>query len=232
MLVQALMLAVVGLHGQSESAQVTAIGPTYGHAYSHSHAVNGRLWVGMPIIGGADAGRADGRAHAAAGYGALDQQGERIVVQVEGLFKFEDTALAEISPWSPVVIAERRANPYSNSYTRVHEKMASRIEEARQQWLKDNNFVGGVRTHVNDATLHTAAKVHTDQGGLPEPRATIQLSPDVPRFRSRMRVEAPVGEARPRALTKVLPRTDAGATAAATKAATPAEKPAAKVAAK
>ncbi|MFZ4574148.1 MAG: hypothetical protein ACOYN0_07105 [Phycisphaerales bacterium] len=74
-----------------------------------------------------------------------------------------------------------------------------RYESARQEWLKEHGFVGGVRTFVNDAFLATHLPAHASaQGsdqpavaakkGKIEPRAIIELSPDLPRFRKRMEV--------------------------------------------
>jgi hypothetical protein len=89
-------------------------------------------------------------------------------------------------------------------------------ENARQQWLRDHGYVGGVRTFVNDAlhAQHSAANqfgnevaqdalvqgfdqdfVESDAAPAtviaPQvivPRATISLPPETPRFRKRMRV--------------------------------------------
>jgi hypothetical protein len=74
-----------------------------------------------------------------------------------------------------------------------------RYESARQEWLKENGFVGGVRTFVNDAHLANHMPIHSmasSDSAEPvaskkrkiEPRAIIEISPDVPRFRKRMEV--------------------------------------------
>lgn len=69
------------------------------------------------------------------------------------------------------------------------------FEKARQQWLKEHNFVGGVRTFVNDAYIakhlpqHAMAKAESKPSrGTIEPRAVIQIAPETPRLRSKMQV--------------------------------------------
>jgi hypothetical protein len=69
------------------------------------------------------------------------------------------------------------------------------FETARQQWLKEHNFVGGVRTFVNDAYLarHLPGHVVAQAQAKPardaiEPRAVIEISPETPRLRSKMQV--------------------------------------------
>jgi hypothetical protein len=144
-------------------------------------AVNGRLYKGMAIVGGLpDAGRKSDLAHAAASYGAAGDEAQRVQAEVQGLFRFHPTSTVEFSPWAPVLTQQN--SPASDSFSRAQEKMARRAEEARQQWLKDNNYVGGVRTFVNDVS---GPKEHTQ---APTPRGTFQLNPDVPAFKSRMHV--------------------------------------------
>jgi hypothetical protein len=125
-------------------------------------------------------------ADATARFGALGEENLRVQADVEGLHRFHPTTTVEFSPWTPV--PDQQASPYSDSYSRAHQKMAKRAEDARQQWLKDNNYVGGVRTFVNDATLYNvpAAKPTTQ---LPEPRGVIEVAPELPAFKSRMHVQ-------------------------------------------
>ncbi|MBX3384674.1 MAG: hypothetical protein KF864_14315 [Phycisphaeraceae bacterium] len=177
---------------------------------------NGRLWVGRPIIGGVTGSVRENAEDGAASYGAYGMGRETIVVRVPGMFAFEQARYGEIRPWEPV--RTDNASPYSNAFTRVHSKMARRLEEARQDWLKENNFVGGVRTFVNDAAL-LAPATHAS-GARPEPRGVIELAPDTPRFKSRMRVQAPVPHRRAQAdratsVVRVLPRDSAPAVQAA-----------------
>ncbi len=147
--------------------------------------VNGRLFRGVPIIGGVDVGPKNDLARAAAEYGAEDQADLRIQTDVEGLFRFHPTTTVEFSPWTPVMA--QKNSPASDPYSRAHEKLARRAEEAREQWLRDNNYVGGIRTFVNDAELYPPPP-EAKKTQLPEPRGVIELSPDVPAFRSRMHV--------------------------------------------
>lgn len=73
-----------------------------------------------------------------------------------------------------------------------------RLEAARQEWLKENNFTGGVRTFVNDhgASAHTLAS-SSDGSSTPstirtpiQPRGVIEISPEATKFRKRMQVRA------------------------------------------
>src|SRR6185436_19738741 len=169
-------------------------------------------------------------AHAAARFGALGEEGSRVQADVQGLFHFHPTATVEFSPWTPV--PDQRTSDTTDPYSRGYEKMAHRAEDARQQWLKDNNYVGGVRTFVNDAELYPvpAAAKKTE---LPEPRGVIELSPDVPKFKSRMHVQGEFhlpANVRNTQLVKVMRPETEKATVAKTEAKV--EKPAEKLAAK
>lgn len=171
--------------------------------------INGRLWVGRPIIGGIANPVRDRRQDGASRYGAYGEGGDTIVVSVDGLFQFQSQSLAEIRPFESVIDRTDVGNPYSNPYSNGRKAMSRRIEAARQQWLKDNNYVGGVRTFVNDATLLRPAQAQSG-AALPEPRGVLELAPDSPRFKSRMRVQtepaAPRnGPRRSAGVIKVLP---------------------------
>lgn len=193
----------------------------------HADAVNGRVFTGAVIIGPKDSAKA---CPDAARYGAGDMAGDSIRVRVPGLFGFESCGRSfEISPWHPVgLVAD--GNNWSNPYKSAHRKLAGRIEAARQQWLKDNNFVGGVRTFVNDAAA--AKKADAPAAKSPqakaesekiEPRAVIELPPDMPRLKAKVRVlgpdESPSRKAT--ATTRVLPKDQTPSTQVA--AATPAK---------
>ena len=124
---------------------------------------NGRLWVGRPIVGPETndwpLGWADPGPSA---YGASEMNfsvAHILVGQVS----------APISPWEAV--------PGIGM---------SHIESARQEWLKENGYTGGVRTFMNDAFVN---KEHHARADI-QPRATIQVAPDVTRFKSRMQVKA------------------------------------------
>lgn len=175
-------------------------------------SVNGRVFSGTVIVGPRDTGKT---CPDAARYGAQDRAGDSIRVRVPGLFGFESCGRSfEISPWQPVTLPTN-GNNWSNPYKTAHRKLASRVEAARQQWLKDNNFVGGVRTFVNDAAAASKSTAPGEKspqakagGDRIEPRAVIELPADMPRIRSKVRVLAP-GESPVRkatVATKVLPR--------------------------
>jgi hypothetical protein len=149
-------------------------------------STNGRLFRGTAIIGGVDVGPKTDLARAAARFGAFGDENVRVQADVEGLFRFHPTTRVEFSPWAPV--AQQLNSPASDPYSRGQEKLARRAEEARQQWLADNGYTGGVRTFVNDAELYPLPP-EAKKSALPEPRGVIQLAPDVPAFKSRMHVQ-------------------------------------------
>ncbi|QYU67797.1 hypothetical protein J4558_23415 [Leptolyngbya sp. 15MV] len=154
-------------------------------------SASGRLWVGRIVMGGVEGG-ASGSVHAER-YGAADQAGTRVMVEVEGLFAFQKSVVAVIDPWQPQNDRSGRRNPYTNPFTNAHDALGDRLEAARQQWLKDNGYVGGVRTFVNDAALVGKPKAEADaskSGERIEPRATIQVSPEAVRPARPFRVDA------------------------------------------
>jgi hypothetical protein len=191
--------------------------PTYSFpGVGNQATINGRVYKGRAIIGGADIGTNTDAAHAAASYGALGEEGVRVQAEVEGLFRFHPTATVEFSPWAPV--PQQQKSPASDAYSRAHNKMAQRAEDARQQWLKDNNYVGGVRTFVNDAVLYNRPTPRPTTSTI-QPRGVIELNPEVPAFKSRMKVEAKPTIVMPKVTVaarstapRVLPKAEAVAT--------------------
>lgn len=139
---------------------------------------NGRLWVSRPIIGGIQQGPyplAMGSPGPEA-YGEYDNPHVRVPARVGHL-------VVGISPWDS-----------------IEERGLTRLEHARNFWLEEQGYVGGVRTFVNDLYLWDQADGNQamevgDAGeaaepGVPMPRATITLPADMPRQRRRLRVDA------------------------------------------
>ena len=137
---------------------------------------NGRLWVGESIIGGAPE-----RYPVAWGdpgptaYGADDRDFSCVYAKV-------GEVVSSLSPWEY-----------------VQGRGARSLEASRAKWLRDNGYTGGVRTFVNDLYLMrhdddsgmmASAEDAAKPAGLPQPRATIQLPLDQPRFKARMQVDA------------------------------------------
>jgi hypothetical protein len=179
-------------------------------------AVNGRLFIATVVTSNPTGQRIE-REDAAARYGATGAGQSTVAVRVPGLFAFDHQGyVANIDPWQPVVAGN--VSPYSNPFSNAHRKLASKVEAARQQWLKDNNFVGGVRTFMNDAVtapallsaspaedIHEGAQSPNISHG-PKPRAVIELAPDAPRLRSKMRVQASPARVLPRETANVSSR--------------------------
>jgi hypothetical protein len=135
--------------------------------------VNGRLFVSRPIIGPQPGPSVvHTGVPGAEYYGAVNASDARVPARVGHL-------VVTISPWEG-----------------IEQPGLRRFEEARQFWLHENNYTGGVRTFINDLHLwEPPRRGHVDGAGVetirgvPEPRATIQLNPDAPRQRRPLRVD-------------------------------------------
>lgn len=141
----------------------------------HRPGFNGRLWLTTPIIGGTEAYATDSGNPGAEAYGAAGNEHATVYARVGHV-------VVGISPWH-----------------RIDTGGLKRLESARNFWLKERGYTGGVRTFVNDAYLPRAeadASTTADEAvaakkpGLPEPRATIKLPADIPRNPGRLRVDA------------------------------------------
>jgi hypothetical protein len=139
----------------------------------HRPGFNGRLWVGRPILGGTHGPYpSTWPSPGPEAYGALDNEDARLYTTVGHL-------TIPLSPWIEL--------PGSG---------LQRLDEARSWWLKEQGYVGGVRTFVNDAYLPPCADGACGAGanagnkGEIKPSATIRLPDDMPRVRGRMRVNA------------------------------------------
>lgn len=172
------------------SAAVTGPGPTLGTSYQprmiggrqlasmppypagraddvRRPGFNGRLWIGRPIIGGRDNEYPLGwGSPGPAAYGASETDFREAYARV-------NTMVVAVSPWVSIPVGG-----------------LGDLEAARNEWLKEQGYVGGVRTFINDAYLPR----ELTQGEAPgarraiTPRATIQVPADMPSFRSRQQV--------------------------------------------
>lgn len=150
---------------------------------------NGRLYVRRPVIGGVDAWAVDSGDPGAEYYGAYGSETATIGLVIDPLDKLNAFDYGIISPWQVANDKSNRGNPTTNAFNRPRDKAADRLEAARQIWLNDNGLSGGVRTHVNDATLFAPAERR--DSSLPTPRATIQIPDGEPRLRRNMHVQGP-----------------------------------------
>jgi hypothetical protein len=138
--------------------------------------VNGREWV--------SASGSSCHASGAGAYGVHEDDDTRILVRVGNV-------QVGISPWKRI-----------DAFGLRH------LEDARNRWLHAHGFTGGVRTFRNDAyapahehafddadlRLLPPADERTEVRALPhreiiQPRATITIPVETPRFRQRMRVD-------------------------------------------
>lgn len=133
---------------------------------------NGRTWVGRPILGAIQQGPypAAGMCPGPEAYGAFDSPDAVVYARV-GLLHVEINAWDQIRPQG-----------------------LYQLEDARQFWLKERGYTGGVRTMVNDANIWmretSPAEQHADAAAKPLPRATITLPADMPPQHRRLRVDA------------------------------------------
>lgn len=132
---------------------------------------NGRLWVSRPVIGGLEGPYPLGWGPPGPeAYGAFDNQWASVPARV-GLL------VVDITPWQS-----------------INSEGLHRLENARQFWLQEQGYTGGVRTFVNDLYVWkpdaASPAQHADASETPAPRATIQLPADMPRQRRRIRVDA------------------------------------------
>lgn len=144
---------------------------------------NGRLWIGDINIGPVNQSwpMAFGDPGPAS-YGAAGHEFDRVYA------KIGHTAVG-ISPW------------VAFNAEGLHD-----FEYARNTWLAERGFVGGVRTFVNDLYLGEwlgESTTHAKMGSKIQPRGTIQLPEDMPRFKSREQVMHEAGTVSKVAIGKV-----------------------------
>jgi hypothetical protein len=154
---------------------------------AHRPGFNGRLWRSRPVTVAHGPYAVESGNPGAEYYGAFGEEDQLVFAKV-GLLTIG------ISPWD-----------------RVEPRGLRELENARQFWLKERGYTGGVRTFVNDAytvPANTVAIVGEDAPaaarpkGLPEPRGVIELAPDVPRRGNRIRVLGPTESVRPTAIVE------------------------------
>ncbi len=96
------------------------------------------------------------------------------------------------APWASVndlIYVDVNHVPIAISpWTRFPEEGFQQFERARNQWLKEQGYVLGVRTHVNSRYLHAPSRMYA---GDIQPRATIRLEDEPMRRKSKLRVLGP-----------------------------------------
>lgn len=138
---------------------------------------NGRLWISRPIIGGMNEEYPLGWGDPGpAAYGADEYSSATVHARIGQV----DVTL---SPWEYV---QGQGN--------------GSLAMSRNKWLSERGYTGGVRTFVNDLFVHyyasngdrvaSAESANEARTGGTQPRATIHMPLDQPRFRSRMQVNA------------------------------------------
>lgn len=126
---------------------------------------NGRVWVSRTHTHQPTEWALDWPEPGPAEYGAPETLAPTVYARV-------GTQAIGLSPWS-----------------RLEGDGLSHLEEARVYWLRQQNYTGGVRTHVHPATLqqlmHGGPRVAPMEQMAPmtpiTPAATIQLRPEAPR---------------------------------------------------
>jgi len=131
---------------------------------------NGRGWSGESCVGGVDRWTLDENA---ARYGAVADADLTIPVRV-GQY------VVQVNPFERIDATGKE----------MPRKYLAAIEDARNQWLKDHGYVGGVRSFTNStaATQPKASAIDLT------PKAVFPAPTDQPRFRNKMEVRVkPVG---------------------------------------
>ncbi|MEM7754475.1 MAG: hypothetical protein AAF297_02450 [Planctomycetota bacterium] len=125
---------------------------------------NGRLWVDRTIVGGAPREwPLDLGGPGPAFYGAPDSQRADVFVR-------RDAQVIAINGWNS-----------------IEPETLYPLENARQFWLKEQGYTGGVRTFINPAVLRGV----TPREVVIEPRAKFRTPADAPRIQRRMHVSLP-----------------------------------------
>lgn len=110
---------------------------------------NGRLWQSRPLVNGGPGAQGTGNPGAEA-YGAWGEEDQVVMVQV-------GQVAVSMNPWHQQTLGGMHT-----------------FEMARQQWLSENGYTGGVRTFRRGEAADTTAVAHAS-AALPQPRATIRI---------------------------------------------------------
>ncbi len=169
---------------------------------------NGRLFARRPVIGGTTIWARYSGEPGADAYGAWSMEDLRFPARLQTPDRYfrESPQLYAVNAWDDLT-----NQSYGTGTFELGRKRAdAQFEEARWQFLEEEGFTGGVRTHVNDLTLLKLQRegkaldlelasadldgrvASGEPSGLPRPRANIRKPDDAPSFRSRQRVELPV----------------------------------------
>jgi hypothetical protein len=134
----------------------------------HRPGFNGRLWVSRPIIGGMQGPYATEESLLAERYGGYGDEDSSVYARVGSL-----------------VVG-------INAFESIPQNGLRRFEQARNFWLQEQGYTGGVRTFVNDAYVWRKpdGEPRVESKAKPEPLATIRVPEDMPRRKNRLRVDA------------------------------------------
>lgn len=167
--------------GSTLGHRVLATMPPYpaGRADSvHRPGFNGKLWISRPMIGGAADNTLLGwPAEGPAAYGAAEDDGQVVWAVANGHIR-------GFSPWIRQASVELG-------------RSSNKLEHARNVWLAEHGYTGGVRTFINDAYMpreEVASNTPAPSRSL-EPAAVIERPVDMPKFKTRMEVRALPGGA-------------------------------------
>ncbi len=115
---------------------------------------NGRVWIGREIVGGqAPIWRADWCSPGPAAYGAPEHNNAVVYTRV-------NTLTIPVNPWCELSVRDGD----------------KQYERGRVQWLKEQNYTGGVRTFVHPSRIVIASDHHAHASHRRHitPRATIR----------------------------------------------------------
>jgi hypothetical protein len=155
-----------------------------------SQAVTGPEWISRTVVGGQLLPQRLGwPAQGPAAYGAAETDASLVYVRVG-----PKNRLVAFSPWINQPDESVRLD-----FNVALPSEIKQVREAREQWLRENGYIGAVREFRNtpqtsgtqpaDSTILRTQPVKI-RSGLPEPRAVLELSPEVTKFRARQRVDA------------------------------------------